>query len=76
MKTKKKEEIGKILLDMARCTPREIFIKYNIGFKTQEEIKESVVMSFFDKVAENYCSLCSLKFFKNKKQISKTGIVN
>ena len=76
MKTKKKEDIGKILMDIAQCTPREIFIKYNIGFQTQEEIKESVVRSLFDKVAENYCSLCSLKFFKNKKQKSRTGIVN
>lgn len=76
MKIKKKEDIGKILMDIAKCTPREIFIKYNIGFQTQEEIKESVVMSLFDKVAENYCSLCSLKFFRNKKEKSRISIVN
>lgn len=76
MKIKKKEKISQILMDMAQCTPREIFIKYDIGFQTQEEIKKSVVASLFDKVAENCCSICSSKLLKNKKLTWKVGVVN
>ncbi|OGZ42835.1 MAG: hypothetical protein A3J55_03125 [Candidatus Ryanbacteria bacterium RIFCSPHIGHO2_02_FULL_45_17b] len=75
MKKENKHRISDILMDMTRFTPIEVCRKHGIGIQTQNEIKESVVLSFFEEMDENCCFVCKSKLFKNSKSKIKISII-
>lgn len=43
--TTNKIDIRSLLIDMAKKTPTQVYVKYGVGIQTQIKIKESIVAS-------------------------------